>query len=333
MKRLLIVILVAAALWAGYWFIGARTATANFEAWFAQRSTEGWVAENSGIVTRGFPNRFDTTISDITLADPDTGVAYTAPFLQIFALSYKPEHLIAVWPTTQQLATPFGAIGITSTKMRTSLVVDASSNAAIERSQFEAMEMALAFPDGREAKADAVNAAIEKLPAAQAAYHFGLDAKGLVLPQPAALKLQTGDLLPDALERARADVTMTFDAPWDLDALQSRRPQPTRIDVRLIEARWGQLDLKIAGALDVNTQGQPTGKLTIKAQNWRDILTLAVASGMLPEQMERPIDQGLSLLSGLSGNPKTLDLPLDFANGRVFLGPIPLGPAPRLVLR
>jgi len=333
MKRLLFVIVAAAALWAGYWFVGSRAATAGFEHWFADRQADGWVAENSGIHTRGFPSRFDTTILDLQLADPQTGVAYSAPFVQIFALSYKPGHLIAVWPQTQSFATPLGKADIRSDDMRASLIVEAATSAALVRGNFAATNLVLEDARGQSVGAARLLMAVEQTPAAQNSYHFGIEATDLFVPQPGNLNLQSGGLLPDTFERARADITVQFDAPWDLNALQTARPQPRQIDVKLIEARWGQLELRLAGALSVDMAGVPTGQITIKAQNWRDILTLAVASGMMPSQLQRPIEQGLSLLAGLSGNTNSLDLPLDFANGRISLGPIPLGSAPRLILR
>jgi hypothetical protein len=139
--------------------------------------------------------------------------------------------------------------------------------------------------------------------------------------------------LPETLEFARGDVTASFDAPWDLNALQSARPQPTRIDVKLIEAKWGQLELRLAGGFDVDSAGRADGQITIKAQNWRDILAISAATGLIPTQLVRPIDQTLSLLSGLSGNRNTLDLPLTLDSGQMKLGPIPLGPAPLFRLR
>jgi hypothetical protein len=37
-----------------------------------------------------------------------------------------------------------------------------------------------------------------------------------------------------------------------------------------------------------------------------------------------------ALLAAQTGDPEDLDLPLVFANGRMSLGPLPLGPAPRM---
>ncbi|WP_439142302.1 DUF2125 domain-containing protein [Planktotalea sp.] len=332
MKRLLFVIIAAAALYAGYWFVGSSGATTGFERWFVERRAEGWVADVNSIETRGFPSRFDTTLSGISLADPDTGLAYSAPFLQIFALSYKPEHLIAVWPNEQTFSSPFGKAAITSEDMRASLIVKKNTSLALEKANFTADAVNIAMDTGETLGTANALMAVQLVPAAQNTYQFGVDLKDVVLPEPKGLRLEAG-ILPEALEYARGDVTAAFDAPWDLNALQSARPQPTRIDVKLIEAKWGQLELRLAGGFDVDTQGRASGQITIKAQNWRDILALSAATGAIPEQLIRPIEQGLSLLSGLSGNRNTLDLPLTLDAGLMKLGPIPIGPAPLFRLR
>jgi hypothetical protein len=162
MKRLLFVIVTAAALYAGYWFIGSNGATAGFERWFEDRRSEGWVAEYDNITTSGFPSRFDTTISDLSLADPETGVAYSAPFLQVFALSYKPEHLIAVWPNEQTISSPFGKAAITSTDMRASLIVKKSASLALEKANYVTEGLVAKIDDGLTYGASKALVAVER---------------------------------------------------------------------------------------------------------------------------------------------------------------------------
>lgn len=71
----------------------------------------------------------------------------------------------------------------------------------------------------------------------------------------------------------------------------------------------------------------------MKATNWREMLELAVGAGLIPEGLAPTVERGLEVLAGMSGSPETLDAPLSFRNGYVAFGPIPLGPAPRFVLR
>ena len=54
----------------------------------------------------------------MALADPDTGLAWDAPFFQILALSYQPNKWIAVWPREQRLTTPREKFTIRAEDMR-----------------------------------------------------------------------------------------------------------------------------------------------------------------------------------------------------------------------
>jgi hypothetical protein len=44
------------------------------------------------------------------------------------------------------------------------------------------------------------------------------------------------------------------------------------------------------------------------------------------------VETGLTFVAGMTGGTDRLEAPLTFAGGRMALGPIPLGPAPRLYL-
>ncbi|WP_372614208.1 DUF2125 domain-containing protein [Aquicoccus sp.] len=330
MKRLLIFIIVAGLGWSGYWYAAMTGTRSGFETWFEARRAEGWQADYTDLAIRGFPNRVDATFENPALADPDSGLAWSAPFFQIFALTYRPNHVIAAWPETQRLSTPLAHYDITSKDMRASLVTEAAPSLPLERMNLVAGAMAITTNTGAVSTLDGVQAAVNRLPGATSAYRFAINADGLTPDLPDRVNLQA---VPRRLDALRADIEVEFDAAWDLSALSEARPQPRRVRLRLAEARWGQLELKLAGTLDVDRGGRPFGQLTVKAQNWRDILMLARDMGWIGSGWSERLEQGLSLAAQLSGNPETLDIPLDFANGRVSLGPVPLGPAPVLRLR
>lgn len=334
MRLLLALIVVLAGCWAGYWAIGSAGVTKGFGAWFDARRSEGWVAEYSALETRGFPNRFDTTFSDIALADPDTGLAWEAPFFQLFALSYQPNHIIAVWPNEQLIATPLAKYNVTSTDMRASVVTATNTALTLDRSTLTAEELTI-IPTGQDqpTRIAALRLAAEQVPADPDAYRFGLSADGFAPALNWRVRIDPGNTLPEALDALQADITVHFDKPWDRTAIEDARPQPRKIKVRLAEARWGQLELQAAGEVTVDDAGLPTGEVVIKARNWRDILQLAVTSGALPEVFATTVEDALTLISQMAGNPKTLDIPLNFRNGRTRLGPVPIGPAPVLTLR
>lgn len=334
MYRLLVVLVVVALAWSVYWAIASAGARKGIETWFADRQKEGWLAEYDDLSVQGYPYRFDTTFSKVEIADPDTGVAWNAPSFQIFALSYKPNHLIAVWPKLQRIATPLDKYQIASEDMRASIVSAPSTSLAIERLTLTSGAIAIT-PDasGQPSTADKLTVAAERLDGSESSYRLGIAADGLSPALEWRVKLDPSGSLPERFDALKADATVEFSKPWDISALEDARPQPKRIDLSLVEARWGRLELQAAGQVDIDKAGIPEGEIVIKARNWREILRLGVESGALTEGLAGSIEDGLSLISQLSGNPKTLDIPLNFRRGRVLLGPVPIAAAPVLSIR
>ena len=103
----------------------------------------------------------------------------------------------------------------------------------------------------------------------------------------------------------RAD--MSFDRPWDLRAVEERRPQLTAIEVREMSAIWGGLVLRVAGEFEVDADGIPDGDLTLRAENWRQMVALAVRSGVLPSQLQQTVEGILGIVAGLDGDPLRLE--------------------------
>ena len=333
MRRLLVVVLVAALAWGGYWFVGARAVEYSLAAWIDQRRAEGWAADYAALNTRGFPNRFDTTITDLQLADPQTGVAWIAPFFQILTLSYRPNHLIAVWPGEQTVATPLQSILLTSDTMRASVVLRPGPSLELDRSTFELANVRLNSDTGWSTSIKTGSLGTRQTVGKTDTHDIGFDATD-VRPSRDLLKLlNPAGTLPDAFERLHIETTVAFDAPWNRYAIEDRRPQITKFDLGKLDAKWGQMDLQAAGELDVDDGGIPTGRITVRATNWREMLQLAVATGAVSEALAPTLERALELLAQMSGNPETLDAPLSFQNGLMSFGPIPFGPAPRLRIR
>lgn len=331
MKRLFIVILVAALGWSAYWFIGAAAAKSGLGTWFAARQSEGWQAEVSDISVRGFPNRFDTTFTQLALADPDTGVAWQAPFFQLFTLSYRPNHVIAVWPHEQTIAFPDQTVDVTSQDMKASLVLGADTSLPLERANLAIKAIDVQSSAKWRLAAKTLNLALHKQPERENTYRFALTATALA--PPIAYNLPSEHALPETLKTVQGDLLAGFDAPWDRHALEDARPQPTWIEVKSVQIEWGELALEAAGKVAIDNAGYPTGNITIRATNWREILSVVRASGQVSASLLDAVEKGLELLAGLSGNPGTLDIPLGFGGGAIKIGPIPIAPAPRLIIR
>jgi hypothetical protein len=63
------------------------------------------------------------------------------------------------------------------------------------------------------------------------------------------------------------------------------------------------------------------------------MVAMTVRAGLIPEQMQGTVEGLLGVVAGLSGDPGGHRRRPRFSNGRMFLGPLPVGPAPRLILR
>lgn len=333
MRRLLVIVLVAATAWAGYWVFGATASQKTTESWLEARRSEGWQVEYSDLTVRGFPNRFDTTLTDLVLTDPDTGLSWSAPFFQVFALSYQPNHLIAAWPNTQSFATPYQKITVETDAMTASLKVHPNTQLALDSATVVVENARLSSTAGWKAAANSVNAAIRETVGIDQTYDIGLEAD-TVTPGDALRDLLDADgSLPDIIEAVRVDLEVGFARNLDIRAIEQDRPDITKLNIDSSSGTWGELQLRAKGALNVDAQGRPTGEVAVNARNWREMLALAVNAGALPAEAAGAAELGLGFLASLSGAENSLDAPLSFKDGRTYLGPIPIGEAPRLNLR
>ncbi len=316
MKRLIMIVILAAFGWAGWWFLQAQTLRGQVETWFEDRRQDGWVATYADFSVGGFPNRLDMTFEDLSLANPDTNILWEAPFFQILSLSYKPDHRILIFPDLQTVTTRNGTHTITSEGLRASVVF--MDGDRIDRVNAEATVLNW----GGTALAD-TNAAL--LRQEDQLYQFAFVAKSIARAE--------GRLTP--LSEGRVDDTqinsrITFDKDWAMSTLKDGRPQPSKIDVSLMSYQLASLNLNLAGHLDVDTQGRASGELTLRAVNWQDALEQARVGQQLPGSVTEKLVQGLTVVAGLKGRSDTLDLPLRLIDGQMSLGLIPLGSAPLL---
>jgi hypothetical protein len=330
MTRLTIIVLLGALAWMIWWATGQIAYEKALTAWVEDRRDDGWAADIATLETVGFPSRFDTTVTGINLADPETGIAWSAPEVQFLSLAYKPHEVIAVVPGPHRFSTPYETLEIAHEDARASLFLGPSASLPLESARLVVKKLDLASTLGWTATLAEGRLAAERVAVTDNAYRIGAELLGLVPAEPVRAMLDPAGLLPETVETLHLDARVAFDAPWDRTAIEQRRPQPRRIELTDFSARWGEVLFRAAGEVRIDEQGFPEGSVTVRAEEWRKLLDMAVASGLLPEALRPSVETGLGLLSG--GTDK-IDAPLEFADGQVRLGLLPLGPAPRLVLR
>ena len=326
MRALLWVVVAAAVTWGGYWFAGARALETAAQTWFRTQTDAGLVAEHSALSVRGFPNRFDLTVTDLRLANPATGYGWTAPFVQILSLSYRPWHIIAAFAKQQQLQTPWQDLAVASDKLQGSVVFVPGTNLALDRLTVVGDGMRVTSDLGWTVGVDTLRFATRQVESNGTRHEIGLEMLGLQ-PDPGVTAALPD--FPETLEKLRLDALVTLTVPLDRRAGQSY-PRASHVDVKEVRLVWGTLVLSGSGSIAAAADGLAEGRIALRLTNWRDAMPLAVAAGLITAEVAPTWQNMLALLAAQTGTPEDLDLPLIFARGRASLGPFPLGPAPRM---
>jgi hypothetical protein len=327
MRFLLILTSAFAVLYGGYWFVGSTAATRALTEALSRAEAGGLDVAYEDIRTRGFPSRFDTTLTGISLADPGRGLGWQAPFVQLFALSYSPTHVIIVWPESQTFDLPRDRVTVQSDRLRASLRTRPVPTLPLREATVEGADLAILSAEGWEVDVAAVLAALRVVPGSPLAYEAFAEATGISLPTALLQALGGADVAPAVIERIRLDGRLTLDAPLDRMVRPEAVPRLTALDLRDATLRWGDMSLTGVGALSIDAQGVPEGLITLTVTNWRKVIAVAISAGILDPAMEPIVTRAANALAQGS---ERLEAPVRFQNGFMSLGPLPLGPAPRL---
>lgn len=332
-RALIAILLVAAFGWFAWWWIAAEAQKTALNAWLDARREAGWQAEAAAISVAGFPNRVDAMLTEVALADPVSGWAWDAPRLAIYQVLYRPTEAIVVWPEEQRIAAPGARATVRSETMRASFALAASEALTLERNSLEIVNGAVAADAGWTAGVDYYNHHIRPSTGdlGPHAYEFVAELKKLRLPEFVRRVFDPSGALPVAIERVRIEGAAAFDMPLDRYALEREKPQLTALTLLASEGAWGDLSLRMSGAIRADASGRAEGSFEIAAKNWEEMLDAAVASGAINRSLSDALKLGLGFVARLSGGRNTLDVALTFEDGLTKIGPVPVGPAPLMM--
>ena len=323
MRALLWVVLLVSGLWGGYWFVGASAVERGAEAAFA--STGGLELSKDSLTVQGFPNRFDLTITAPSAFDPAKGIGWSAPFLQVFSMTWKPWHIIAALPHSQTITLPGEKLTIDSSRMMASLMLHPGTDLALNETTVEVETPALSSDQGWKFSAAKAVLASREDPSQQNTHRIGLEVTKIALDPGLTLPPD----LPATVQELHLDSFLSFSAPIDRHAEQTQ-PKLTAIKVQDSRLIWGDLQILLDGSLTAGADGLAEGALTFHITNWRKLPPLLAALGAITPDFAPTITRGLEVMAAAGKDPQVLDLVMKSANGRLSLGPFPLGPAPRL---
>ncbi|SFD53425.1 hypothetical protein SAMN04488523_101269 [Sulfitobacter brevis] len=323
-----------AIVWGVWWWAATTGAERAVNVLLQDRRSAGWDATITQVDHSGFPLRLQTQISDLTLSDPAHGFAIELDRLTASAPAWWPGYLTLALPDTPiEIIGPAGRATAHLTEGQIDLRLKPGQALEVQALSATSGAVSLETPDGVIASADQMRLAAVQEPATKNAYSLEVNAANIVPGPLTRAVLGVPEDFPVVLDDLTADVAVSFDRAWDRRALERNYPQPRRIEIRQALATWGPVGLSAAGDVIVDEAGVPDGSVTLVVQNWLQMLDFVQATGAFPPARRTQFESVLRALSNMGGDADNLNLKLDFKAGQMAVGPIPLGPAPKLILR
>lgn len=315
-----------AVLYSGYWVVGSRTVLSGATEALTALKAEGR-ADFAAVTLQGFPSRFDLTIDAPKLTSADGSFAWQAPFLQLLALSYRPNNVIAVWPNEQAVRLGADNLTIQSQDLRASVMLKADLDLALDHAEVEGHGLVLTSAFGWQALAEKLIVASRQTGEAGTEHELAVVITGLAPGNEFRGRIDPARRQPAVAEEARLNLVVTFDRPLDRQAL-AQPPRVLSLEAIDLALGWGEISAAATGDLAIDPMGNPTGQLALSLKNWRDLLALLTEADLLPAEQAATVERALAG-AAKADDPTTVALPLTFRDGMIWMGFIPLAMAPR----
>ncbi|QQA42081.1 DUF2125 domain-containing protein [Pelagovum pacificum] len=216
MRILILILLIAAGLYGGYWYLGVRDARADMALFIEGLEDAGWRVEEDGLSIAGFPSRIDTTLTDLSVTAPDGGFGFRVGRLDILRLVYRRDReIIAVGSPAHVIVGGFDA-DVESERLLASIDVAGSG----ELGEVVATADRITLPE-LDREASGIIAAIRPATGVSGDYDVYVSIESLLLNAE-----EIGPLLLEA--------TLTTDAPLTRD-LATDMPAITGFEIRQFE--------------------------------------------------------------------------------------------------
>lgn len=320
--RVILGLLAAAVLatigWGGYWFIGARAMDRAVSA--VLQGNPAVSAQSHSV--QGFPNRFDLTLNAPQVEQG--GMQWRAPFVQFFALSYRLNHVIAVFAHDQRFTLLGQEMTLHTEDMRASLVMEPGLLLPLER--FALVAEAPALGSGPQThRADTARLASEML---EPQRHRLVIEIVNAFPDPAAMAVRDpAGHWPRRYDIIRLEGEAEFDRPLDRRALAGAPPQLIAFALTGARLVFDGSAITARGRLVPDAQGYLSGEMVLEVQGWRDLMARARDAGLMPAEHDALATMALETMTG-PDNPDLLEAPLAVRAGNIMLGPVMLGSIP-----
>ncbi|MEM7742144.1 MAG: DUF2125 domain-containing protein [Pseudomonadota bacterium] len=319
--------------WSAWWVLGARGQEAGLETWLDAQQARGWQAEAGSIAVSGYPLDFRIDVEDLALADPNTGWAWSAPGWIAESRAYSPTRVAVSWPTEQVISTPEGRATVTSVRLASLVDLRPGQSMELREAATEMDNLRIQGANGWEARAAAVRMNVAERPEDLGpvhAYDIRLTAQTLKLPQQIVEQIDPTGWLRPSIDQLTVLGHAAFDDPLDRLTVEQGRMALRAATIREAGFQWGDMRLVIKGAFEVDDAGYPVGDVRIEAEEWRQMIRLAVSSDVIDRGTAQQVTRAVEFVTALTGSGDKLSLSLGLSGGKLRIGPFAIADAPRV---
>ncbi|MBU2991903.1 DUF2125 domain-containing protein [Octadecabacter sp. 1_MG-2023] len=330
MRKLIVAVVVLALLYGGYWFVGKSQIQTRLAEALVEIDAGPMDIDYSSLKTRGFPSRFDTTLTDLVIDSSDAAVRWETPIFQLLALSYQPNNVRAYFPQEQVFIIDGERLTLFTDEMVARGQVSPNASLPFEQAELELLNPRLQSEEGAELTLARLFAAMRLTPETTQTYDAYIEARAIVLPDALRQLLDPGNAQPAVIESLRLDSDVELSAPLQLNGASETPPRIDMLSIHEFAFEWGEMSLSAIGDVVPDQAGLLNGSITLSARNWQTVLDLAVIAGAIPDEQRQFYEGIIDSLDETPHISDTLTTTLMITDGQMSLGPLPLGPAPRL---
>ena len=326
-------LLLASMGWSAWWYAGATAQRASFEAWLVEQRERGWQAEAADVEVKGFPTQYRLAATELALADPGAGWAWSAPALWSVSDAWAPTRIAVNWPPEQVLAVPGERAVIRTTAMTTLLDVRPGTALELREAASAIVGLKVVATTGWSASAERADIRVAERPedlAPPNSYDVRITATDVRLPEQLVDRIDPTGWLQPSVDAVTVTGHAALAEPIGLATLEEGQIALRAATLREVGFEWGEMKLVVSGAFEVDEQGYPVGSIEVEAREWRQMLRLAVSSGVIDAGTAETITTGIEFVTALTGGDESLSAPLNLSGGKVRIGPFAVADAPRL---
>lgn len=327
------VVLAAAIGWSVWWYLAAEAQERGLAAWLASQQVRGWQAEAAAIEVSGFPTDFTLHVAGLALADPENGWAWEAPALTATSAAWAPTRVAVDWPPEQVVAVPGERATVRTALMDTLMDLRPGPALELREATTSLAELAIVSTAGWTAGADAAEVRLAERPEELAppnSYDIRLTADGVVLPEALVGRIDPTGWLKPRVDRVTVIGHAALAEPLGLATVEDGEVALRAASLREVGFEWGEMRLVVSGSFIVDEQGYPDGSIEVEAREWRQMVRLAVSSGVIGEDTARAVERAIEFVTALTGGGDTLSAPLNLSGGKLRIGPFAVADVPRL---